>query len=106
MELNRVRETANGLLKKTNLFWKDWRVEFDNAKSYYGSYDHRRKIIALSRHLMLDANEELVEKAVLHLIAHTIAGYQTTDHGTAWQKIAKDIGSDGRASIGKIRLCK
>ncbi len=45
MELNRVREIANELLKDTHLFWKGWRIEFDNAKTYYGSYDHRREHI-------------------------------------------------------------
>lgn len=106
MELDRVRAIAIELLKSTHLFWTGWRVEFDNAKSYYGSYDHRRRVIILSRYLTLNSSEAVVREAILHQIAHAVAGYQTTNHGKEWQTIAKNIGTSGRASIANIRLCK
>lgn len=106
MELDRVREIANELLKAKKIFWKDWRFDFDNATSYYGTYNHRQKKIFASRYRMTEAAEPLVREVILHLIAHAIAGYQVTTHGDEWKKIALDIGAHERASVGGVPICK
>lgn len=106
MELNQVREIANELLKEKKIFWTGWHFEFDNATSYYGTYNHRQKKLLASRYLMTEAGEPLVREVILHLIAHAIAGYQVTNHGDKWKKVALDIGAHERASVGGVPLCR
>lgn len=106
MELNIARELANTLLKEHKIFWTGWRVEFDNAKTYFGTYNHRNKRIYLSRYLLANAGEPTARQVILHLIAHAIAGYQTTSHDDKWQDIAAQLGAASAASINGIRFCK
>lgn len=106
MLLNDVLRIAIQELKRTNIFWTNWRVEFDDARTYAGSYDHRKRKIFLSRPVLLEADEELVLKIIRHQIAHAIAGFQTDVHNEHWTRIVKNIGGDPQASFGGVKFCR
>jgi len=92
MELELARLLAQKLMKSHGLM--SWRFEFDSAFRRFGQCNYSRKVISLSRHLVLLNSEDRVKDTILHEIAHALTpGHH---HDSVWRKKAVEIGCDGK----------
>jgi predicted SprT family Zn-dependent metalloprotease len=100
MEIPEARDLARQLMSDHGLPAKGWRLRFDNAKTLFGRCYHKYKKISLSIPLTKANEEAQVRDAILHEIAHSIAG-PGAGHGPEWKKIAIEIGATPKARCGK-----
>jgi hypothetical protein len=77
---------------------KEWIFAFDNSVKRFGFCSPRRKLISLSRNLTAINNENEVLDCILHEIAHALTPLD--NHGSTWQRTAKDIGCNGNTCYG------
>ena len=71
-----------------------WSFRFDRATTRLGQCDHRTQSISVSRYLTEKATADEVTQALLHEIAHALAGPRAA-HGPKWRAIAQEIGYEG-----------
>lgn len=92
MELGSAKLLAEKLMKFHELH--DWKFEFDSAYRRFGLCDYGRKVISLSKHLVVLNNEDSVKDTILHEIAHALTpGHH---HDKTWKKKAIEIGCNGK----------
>lgn len=94
-ELHRVRVWADALIDAH--LDASWSFAFDNAKRRAGLCDYTRKRISVSRYLAARFDDDENHQTLLHEVAHAIAG-PAAGHGTAWRRIARDLGYVGGAT--------
>jgi hypothetical protein len=96
MELQGARELMENLLSVHGLTKKGWQGRFDEAKKRFGVCRIRKKIISLSRPLVLLNPEEEVRDTILHEIAHALAWERHGEighHDARWKAICREIGA-------------
>lgn len=91
-ELSRVQVWANALI--TMHLDSTWTFAFDNAKRRAGLCDFTRKRISVSRYLAARYDDDTNHQTLLHEVAHAMAG-SAAGHGSAWKRIAREIGYVG-----------
>lgn len=90
MLLQNTKQIAEKLLQLHNL--NDYIFKFDGAKRRFGSCSIKRKIISLSKHLVLLNEESQVTDTILHEIAHALT--PSSHHGIEWKKCCIHIGAN------------
>jgi predicted SprT family Zn-dependent metalloprotease len=88
-----TQRLARDLMNQHGL--SDWKFALDNARRRFGCCHSSRKMITLSRHLVVLNGEAEVRNCILHEIAHAIAGHRA-GHGPEWKRVAASIGCDAR----------
>lgn len=91
-ELQRVRHWAQALIALH--LDAEWTFDFDNAKRRAGLCDYTRKRISVSRYLAARYDDDTNHQTLLHEVAHALAGSKA-GHGTAWKRVARDLGYVG-----------
>lgn len=94
MELVAAETLANQLMATHGLTAAGWIFDFDNAKKRLGNCSFTKKRITISKHMVSAATTDEVEQALLHEIAHALAGHPA-GHGPIWQAKARSIGYRG-----------
>jgi len=92
MKLEDVKALAELLLEQHGL--ADWQFELNNAKRRFGFCRHSAKLISTSKHLAEVNEEPVIQKHLLHEIAHALVGIGH-GHDYAWRRKAIEIGDDG-----------
>lgn len=92
MKLENAEKLAYKLMKEHCLI--DWSFKFDNAVSRFGSCRHSKKLLTLSRNLVLLNHHHRVKNTILHEIAHALVG-PGNGHNWVWCHKALEIGCDG-----------
>ncbi len=86
------------LLKQHGL--DKWRLRFTRRIAQLGATHFADRVICVNAPLILANDTVKFEETMLHEIAHAIMGsswaWADGDHGPEWQRIAKDIGCEGR----------
>lgn len=100
MELVHAEKIARNLMAKHGLSEAGWSFKFDEATSRLGLTRYKAKIISISRHMTLAADEELVTQTLLHELAHALlpifdSNGRKVGHGPIWKNKAKSIGYVG-----------
>lgn len=91
-----VRELAVQLMAQHGLC--DWTFRFDNARSRYGRCSDRKRLITLSRYLVMMNPVRKTRDTILHEIAHALTpGHH---HDAVWRAKAIEIGCDGKRCYG------
>ena len=90
MDLQQAEQLAKELISE---HCPEYIFQFDNAKVRFGYCSWKKKIISLSKHLVLMNNEEQVKDTILHEIAHALTPKQS--HNRVWRAKAIEIGCDG-----------
>lgn len=93
MTLDAARALARSLLTDHGLY--DWDFVFNRRKRSFGLCDYTRRTIFLSFVLTEFNGEAEVRDTLRHEIAHALAGPRAV-HGTAWRKVAREIGAKPR----------
>jgi predicted SprT family Zn-dependent metalloprotease len=75
-----------------------WSFDFDHARARVGCCHYADRRITLSRHLVPQLTAADVDQAVLHEIAHALAGPQV-GHGPRWRTLAAGLGYTGRRTM-------
>jgi len=91
MELKQTKEKAEKLIEQ---YCPEYKFQFDNAKVRFGYCSYRKKVISLSKHLVMMNSEEQVVDTILHEIAHAIVG-RGHGHDHVWRAKAIEIGCNG-----------
>ncbi len=89
MELEDAKELALELMSDYGLYY--WKFKFDYAKIRFGCCDGRKRIISLSKPLVLINDDEVVENVILHEIAHALVG-NSQGHNKVFQQQAEGMG--------------
>jgi predicted SprT family Zn-dependent metalloprotease len=92
MDLNNAEKLAKELIAE---HCPEYTFQFDNAKVRFGYCNWNKKIISLSKHLVLMNDEEQVKDTILHEIAHALTPKQR--HNSVWRAKAIEIGCDGNS---------
>ena len=90
MDLNKTEKLAKELIAQ---YCPEYRFQFDNAKVRFGYCSWKKKIISLSKHLVLMNDEPQVIDTILHEIAHALTPKQ--NHNRVWRAKAIEIGCNG-----------
>lgn len=90
-------KNAHILLADKMLDSQGWKFKYDTSKSRAGLCDYNKKIISLSKHLVLNTeiSYDQIHNTLLHEIAHAIVG-PYHHHNSVWRKKALEIGCDGK----------
>lgn len=74
----------------------NWSFQLNKRKTSLAITNYTKKIISLSKYFLNreTCTKEKIENAILHEIAHVLAGYEAK-HGPKWKEIAKKIGCNG-----------
>ena len=80
-------------LMKAHSLW-NWRFNWHNKKVAFGTCNHTKQIIYLSKALVLHMEVKAVKNTILHEIAHALVGVGY-GHNYVWQRKAIEIGCDG-----------
>ena len=80
------------LLRKHGL--RDWSACMDDSTSRAGACKYNNKQISLARLFIRNASEQDILDAILHEIAHALAGFEH-HHDAVWRRIAREIGCTG-----------
>ncbi len=91
--MQQIEELAITLLKQHGL--NEWGFTWDHAKTRFGSCDHSRKEITLSKFLTSKREIHEVRNTILHEIAHALVGHRN-GHNKMWRAKALEIGCDGQ----------
>jgi predicted SprT family Zn-dependent metalloprotease len=94
MNLYEAAHLARRLMTEHGLIAAGWRFGFDHAKRRFGRCNYTRKIISLSRPLVLLNNVDEVRDTVLHEIAHALT--PGDGHGPKWRLTCARIGARPR----------
>jgi len=95
MELEKAQHVAERLIE---MYCRDYTFAFDNAVRRFGSCNLHKKVITLSRSLVLLNNVTDVKQTILHEIAHAITREKHTKN---WLQVARSIGYNGGRLYGK-----
>jgi len=85
-----ARELAWQLMRLHGL--SNWKFEFDHARRRFGSCQSTRKVITLSRPLVLLNDVQQVRDTILHEIAHALT--PGDGHGAKWRRKCAEIGAN------------
>ena len=112
MDILQARILANHLMEHHELKSKGWRFAFDDSLKHFGCCNYTKKVIFLSKPMVLTITEEKTKDTILHEIAHAIVGHEH-HHDEVWKKFAISIGCNGercgnleKESISETRLEK
>ena len=92
MQLDKAYRLARSEMDKYEL--KDWKFEFDRAKSRFGLCSFTNKTISLSTSLTELNSEDEVKQTILHEIAHALID-KAHGHNMVWRRKAIEIGHSG-----------
>jgi len=92
MELQKAQDLATLLMARHSLFTEGWQFKFDNAKRRFGVCKHGRKVIGLSKPIVLLNDVLEVRDVILHEIAHALVG-SGHGHDNVWKAKVKEIGA-------------
>lgn len=95
MKLIQIQQLAEETMKQHGLIQDGWTFQYDNAVRRFGYCDYRKKLISLSKNLVLLNNLYEINNTILHEIAHALAGNRA-GHGREWKQMAKSIGCSGQ----------
>jgi predicted SprT family Zn-dependent metalloprotease len=112
MDIIQARILANQLIEFHGLKSKGWRFAFDDSLRHFGCCNYTKKVIFLSKPMVLTITEEKTQDTILHECAHAIVGFEH-HHDEVWKKCAISIGCRGdrcsdltKESISETRLEK
>ena len=105
MELEKAETLTINLMGQFGLRkeWNFWQFNWDRSKSRFGAAHYKKKIISLSKDLVLLNNEEEVRKTILHEIAHALTG-KGNGHNKKWRDTLIRIGGDGRRCYNAAKV--
>jgi predicted SprT family Zn-dependent metalloprotease len=84
--------TEHGLRDNAKFATKDfWSFAFDNRKRRVGACHYGKRLITLSRPIVILNTEAEIRDTILHEIAHAKA--EGSGHGIIWQVMAQSIGA-------------
>jgi predicted SprT family Zn-dependent metalloprotease len=86
-----ARNLAWQLMQQHGLSAQGWRFQFDHARRRFGACRYGRKLITLSRPLVLLNPEAEVRDTILHEIAHALC--PGDGHGVRWKQKCREIGA-------------
>ena len=72
-----------------------WNFRFDRAVRRFGCCDYARTTVQLSGPLTLINDQDEIRDAILHEIAHALAG-RRAGHGPVWKQVCGRIGAKPR----------
>ncbi|MDR2896744.1 MAG: SprT-like domain-containing protein [Propionibacteriaceae bacterium] len=75
-----------------------WHFQLDRARTRLGACHYDRRAISLSGHLLDRIDLSMARQAILHEIAHALAG-RTAGHGPKWRVAARQLGYTGGRTI-------
>ncbi|MDR1265150.1 MAG: SprT-like domain-containing protein [Propionibacteriaceae bacterium] len=75
-----------------------WSFDLDQARARVGCCHYADHKITLSRHLVVHLSAAEVDQALLHEIAHALAGHRA-GHGPQWRRAAARLGYTGRRTV-------
>lgn len=96
MDLTSTKNLAVALMQEHGL--SGWTFRFDHAFRRFGTCNNRKRVITLSRKIVLLSNESQVRNTILHEIAHALTPGQ--NHNAVWRAKALEIGCDGKRCYG------
>ncbi len=91
-ELNAIVTLAQKLMRQQRL--RQWSFQFDNGMRRAGCCHYDKQVISLSYEFARHAHEEAIQDAILHEIAHVLAGKEH-NHDAVWHAKATAIGCSG-----------
>jgi predicted SprT family Zn-dependent metalloprotease len=92
MNLLHAQQLAIQLMDEHGLLDKGWSIEFDTAKSRFGSCRYRSRVIGLSKPLTMANDLVQVKDTILHEIAHALVGVGH-GHDNVWKRMCVAIGA-------------
>ena len=92
MNLFEAQRMTLDLMKVHNLW--NWTFDWHNKKIVFGTCNHTKQIIYLSKALVLHMEVNAVKNTILHEIAHALVG-SGNGHNYIWERKAIEIGCDG-----------
>lgn len=109
MELSEAKKIAKDLMRQhlTYNCFIEWRFRFDSSKRRFGGgCNYTRKIISLSKSLVILNDIKEIKNTILHEIAHILTPRQGHNH--IWKQKAIEIGCDGKAcySLEEVKVPK
>lgn len=94
MTQNDARQVAHSLMTEHGLIEKGWRFDFNTSKRNFGLCYYGRKMIYLSKNLMLLTTDHAQVDTILHEIAHALTpGHH---HNAVWRSMCIKIGGNGK----------
>lgn len=98
MSLNKIKVKQHWHnLKQKHFELDSYTLEFDNAKSRYGSHHYSKKIISISNYHLIGSNWEEVLDTLLHEASHALAynryGKNIKPHGKEWKMVCEELGA-------------
>jgi len=99
--LSEVAFLATELMEKHELFF--WKLKFNNRKNSIGLCCSAKKTIHLSSVIILSCTKDLVNKTILHEIAHALVGVHH-GHDIVWRRKCIEIGGDGKRLADKSEV--
>ena len=88
-------------MQQHGLSAQGWRFQFDHARRRFGACRYGRKLITLSRPLVLLNPEAEVRDTILHEIAHALC--PGDGHGVRWKQKCREIAPAPPGAITKSR---
>lgn len=91
-----VSALVMSLMETHGLLLQGWAFALDHSVSRAGCCHYSKKLITLSKHLVMDTKHDIqeVRNIILHEIAHALIR-PTLGHGPVWRAKAIQIGCDG-----------
>ena len=103
MNLEDTKVLVEGLMDLHNL--KGWSFKFDSAKRRFGACHFSKKMITLSKSLVLINKKSEIEDTILHEIAHALVG-PGYGHCWVWKSKAISIGCTGDRCYKSVEVEK
>jgi predicted SprT family Zn-dependent metalloprotease len=101
MELTQAITLTTQLLVQHGLAAQGWGARLGRGSRRLGLCSHKRKVIKIARHHILNGTDKEVIDTILHEIAHALAGPNVM-HGPEWQSWALKLGCSPRAT-GRVK---
>jgi predicted SprT family Zn-dependent metalloprotease len=101
MDLSHAKTLFETEMHQHGLVQRGWKHRFDEANKQFGSCQITKKIISLSRPLVVLNSEEEVRDTILHEIAHALAWErhgENCHHDHRWKAICREIGARPEAT--------